>query len=273
MSYDAYEDSLEDGQPIFLYMFTLNDKVWRYTSAALDITAGGALWTAVPISDDGVSQTGQSQTDALTITASSSIEPAVIYINYPPSRPIGVTIFAKHAEDDEIKAFYLGEVSQVNSPVPGTAHITCETLSATMDRAGLRLGWQRTCPYALYDEVTCKVDKTLHDTPGVVSVIDNNLITVPALVGVPVDKFAGGYLEWTDPVRGVERRTIESNDASGNLRMFGTADGISVGLAVIAYPGCKRTTLACDSFNNILNFGGVPGMQGYSPFDGNPVFY
>lgn len=275
MSYNDFESSIERGLPSRLYRFTLNDKVWRYTSAELDEVLGGFTWLAgASISDDGVKQTGESTTDGLTITASSEIEPVQIYMHYPPSRPMQVAIFHHHPEDydGEVVAIYAGEVIQVNVPTPGTATIPCETISASMQRSGLRLGWQRTCPYALYDPSTCKVNKAAYAVAAVATLAEDGLLQASALAVYPNGYFAGGFIEWVDPDRGIERRSVEAHMAGGLLQLFGSSVGTSVGMNFTAYPGCPRTTNGCISFNNLPNYGGVPDLQGRSPFDGNPVF-
>lgn len=273
MAFDNLESSLEDGSPIYLYLFRLNDKAWRYTSADADISAGGFTWVAVPISDDGVKQTGETSTDALTVTVSSTVEPAQIYMNFPPSRPMSLAILRTHDVDlSDIKVVYLGEVSQHNVATPGASVFTCETLSASMQREGLRLSWQRDCPYALYDSVTCKVDKTLYAVVGVSTAVADGNLTVPAFTSLPDGYLSGGFIEWVDADRGIERRALSSNGPGGVLLMFGSTDGLTVGMTVTAYPGCSRTTTGCKSFNNFLNYGGIPNLAGKSPFDGNPVF-
>lgn len=275
MSYNDLESSIEYGRPSRLYRFSLGDKVWRYTSGEVDETLGGFTWLAgAAISDDGVKQTGESTTDGLTITASSGIEPVQIYMHYPPSSAMQVAIFHHHPDDfdGEVVAVYMGEVTQVDVPVPGTATIPCETISASMRRAGLRLGWQRTCPYALYDAATCRLNKATYAVAAVATLAEDGQLQATALAAHPVGYFSGGFIEWTDPVRGVERRGIETHGAGGLITLFGSAMGTSVGMSFTAYPGCARTTTACNAFGNIANYGGIPDLQGRSPFDGNPVF-
>jgi uncharacterized phage protein (TIGR02218 family) len=273
MSYASLEFSLEDGRPIYLYRFSLNDKTWRYTSADEDIEKAGQLWIAVPIADDGIRQTGDAVTDSLNITTTTSIVPVQLYMHYPPSRDVSVAIFTSHEGDDEIRAIYVGDVTQCNVLQPGTAKLTCETFSATMEREGLRLGWQRNCPYALYDPVTCKVDKTAIALTGAVTNVVDNVVTLPAIGGQGLGHYRGGFVEWTDPVRGIERRSIEDHAVDSTLVMFGGAEGIAIGTVLTAYPGCDRTVNACSViFNNYDNYGGAPSLKGKSPFDGQSVF-
>jgi uncharacterized phage protein (TIGR02218 family) len=271
MAFENDERSIEDGRPIQLYRFAIGGNFWYYTNADDDIEKVGQLWKAIAITDDGVNQTGEAASDALTLTTTTDIVVSQMYQSYPPSRPVQVAIFQAHEESDNVRALYVGEVTQHNIPRPGTAVFTCETIAATMAREGLRLGWQRTCPYALYDPVTCKVDKALFAVAGTVGAVVDNIVTIAALSAHPTGRFDGGFIEWTDPVRGIERRGIETHN-DDEITMFGTADGIETGMSITAYPGCPRTTTGCTSFGNIDNYGGAPGMQGKSPFDGTPVF-
>lgn len=274
MAYDLIETSQEDGRPVYLYRFILGESTWRYTSADEDVvTPGDVVWQAVPISDDGITQSGEASSDAMRITADSSIGPAVAYRGSPPSNTIQLVVFRTHEGDfSDIVVAYAGEISEINYPTPSSVIITCEALSATMRRSGLRLGWQRTCPYALYDPMTCKVNLGLYGISGTIDDITGFTITVDALAAQPDGKFTGGFIQWDDPVRGTERRMIESQD-NGDLVMFGTTTDLTVGTPILAFPGCARTMAACGDFNNLPNYGGFPHMPGKSPFDGDPVFY
>lgn len=281
MPFGTIEESLEFGQPIHLYAFRLGDTTWRYCTADRDVTTIEMVgeppaevtrtWKAVPISDEGIRQSGEAATDAMTITAPSNIGPVQTHVVTPPSALIRVAIFHKHNGSDDIAAVYAGEITQIDFPKPGVAKITAEALSATMQRDGLRLAWQRTCPYALYDQVTCKVDKSLHGVAGTVTAVVGLGVTIPGLSAHAEGFFAGGFIEWQDPIIGFEFRAIESHTGDA-LVMFGDTNDIHVGLTVTAYPGCARTVAACTAFGNLPNYGGIPHMPGRSPFDGNPVF-
>lgn len=270
MPLNDFEISVEDAKPLYLYAFSLGDRTWRYASSALDVmTLDGHVWAASPISHSGVSLTGEATTDALTIEASTSIAPVQVYMINPPSVPIGLTIFQKDAGDDETVVIYVGDVSQVNFPEPGKATVTCETISVSMRRQGLRLSWQRSCPYAVYDQSTCKVNKTAHAVAAVIESVNGFQITVSGALASGV--YPGGFFEWIRPVKGLEFLTIEAQ--SGNtLTVFGTTMDLYAGLAITVYRGCNRTPTACASFGNFDNYGGVPAMPGKSPFDGTPVF-
>lgn len=275
--FNDLETSVDGGRPIYLYRFNLDPSTWRYTSADEDIVAGGFTWVAVPISDGGINQTGEAAQDSLQIMTDPTIEAVQAFRGCPPTNSMQVAILRTHEgdPDGQVITAYVGEVSSMNQDGPNTVTITCETLSATMRRTGVRLMWQRSCPYALYDPLTCKVNKALHAVAGTVTAVVGNALVVPAYAGLPVDRLAGGFIEWTDPVRGLERRAIESSPGApyaGYVYLMGTVEGILVGTAVTAYPGCARTLAACDGFSNRANYGGFPHMPGFTPFGESTVF-
>jgi len=271
MSFAVTENSNDDGRPIYLYAFTLGAATWRYTSSDADVSVDGYQWKAVPISDDGVKQTGDAVTDNLTITAPNTIAPVQMFFGTPPSQAIMVRIYHYHEGDADAVLGYMGELTAVNQPQPGTARITCDTISASMRRDGLRLAWQRNCPYALFDEITCKVNKEPHGTKVRIADVSGNVVFFNGM-SKPDGFYTGGFISWTHPSRGLEFLAIESH-VSESCQMFGSADTLYYGLEVTVYPGCNRTVSDCtNKFNNLDNYGGVPDMPGKSPFDGDPVF-
>lgn len=270
MSFNEIESSNDLGRPIFLYAFNLGAATWRYTSGDQDVVLSGYTWKAVAINDDGVKITGESSTDGIQITAPSSIAPVQMFYGTPPSNAIMVNIFHYHEGDTDAVLGYTGEVLQVSLPSPGKAVISCDTISASMERDGLRLTWQRTCGHALFG-LGCNLDKEAFRLDVVVFDVQNNVVYFQGMDSTPDGKFDGGFISWEHPTRGTEFRAVETQVGNA-MTMFGLADGLYYGLKVKAYPGCRRTTDACNGFNNLPNYGGVPDMPGKSPFDGDPVF-
>jgi len=273
MPLDEYEDSLGQARPLYFYLFTLNGKQWRYVSAQEGITLeiDGHYWEPMPISHNGIKQSGDTVSDALEIECPRSVAPVQLFNLRAPSSMIGVRIFHKDASDNEMATVFVGEVIQINATAPGAAKITCETLSATFKRTGLRLSWQRACPYALYDLNTCKIDKSVYMIQRTITSVNGFLIQ---LSGANLtSNFIGGFIEWVHPVKGTEFLTIEDINSS-QILMFGDTVDLYAGLQIKAYPGCARTPAACQGFNNYDNYGGIPNMPGKSPFDGvdSPVF-
>lgn len=271
MGYNERESSNYAGIPIYLFEFRLLTKYWRYTSADQAVSMLGEIWTSVAITDDGVKQSGDSMADALKITMPTATDIVNMFIGTPPMNPIFITIRRYHFGDTEAAVCYVGEVASINSASPVASIVTCNTLSASLERNGLRLAWARGCPHALYDG-QCRVNKETHRLDAVLDGVGGDSITSPDFARFPADWFAGGFIEWADSLRGIERRAIEAHNGN-RITIFGTVAGLAGGMSLKVYPGCARTTAACQNkFNNLDNYGGIPSMPDRSPFDGSPVF-
>lgn len=272
MAYDLIEVSNIQGKPIFLYEFELDGKYWRYASCGYDFIHMGNKYEGLSISDDGIKQTGDATSDALNITLPVTAGVAQLYIGTPPSRQLFVTIRHGHDGEPQAAVAYVGEITQANFPTPGTIALMALGLMESLDREGLRLGWQRTCPYAVYDESTCKVNKELHATVAVLSGAAVDVITSDAFATLPDGRLNGGFVEWVNPDRGRETRGIIEH-LGNQVRLFGLADNMYYGLEVKAYPGCDQSREMCITlFNNLPNNGAHKHMPGISPFDGNPLY-
>lgn len=272
-----------------LYEFELGTRVWRYAGNAEDIVdADGNVWEAATISDDGPGQSGESVSDMLTVTCAANLVVPSLFKFSPPGRVIDVRILEANYDDKPIavnetgeintppssalpvlahRVIYVGEVEQCSFPQPGSAAIQCVTISDTMSRLGLRQGWQRQCPYAVYDE-SCGVVKATFALSGTISAINGNVITIDGIGSPTGGDFDGGILDYTHPVKGPEALAIE--EQGGNtFRIFGSINDLWVGMAVSVAPGCNQTPARCISrFNNYDNNGGFAMLPMRSPFNG-----
>lgn len=270
MSFNSKEVSIAGGRPIRFYEFSRGTLVWAYTNADRDITIGEQVYTSMAISDNGIRQTGQTTADALDITAPGDFPLVANFRGVPPSSEYNLVIRDKHFEDEETLVSWVGVIVNVNRVAMNACKITCQSLAASFERPGLHLTYQRNCPHSLYDS-RCGVNKIDYAVLGVISVVTNTSITGTVFSSFDDNYFAGGFIEWVVGGTEIERRSIESN-AEGVVQLFGGTEGLNVGQAVTAYPGCPQTTAACVAkFNNIDNYGGFPGLPGNSPFDGNPI--
>jgi len=248
----------------FLYEFTVGTLVYRYTSSAITVVAGGQTYLPLAISDSGVASSAESGKEALKITAPSDFEVADLYSYSPPSVPVllNVKVFNANGEGF-VDIIWSGRVLGPRwLDDEDTVEMDCEPVTVTVGRNGLFRRYSKQCPYALYDADTCGVDKAAyrHDTTVAASV--GNSLTVAAL---GAHTYAGGFVEWDIGTR-VERRFIESV-AGLTLRLMQGFVGIPVSAPVAVYPGCARTTDACATvYNNILRYGGWPHLKQRNPF-------
>lgn len=272
MSFNPIEISTDQGRPTILYEFALGTTVWRYTSGPENVSFLGQTYTQCPISNETIKQSTDASSDALQVMLPSRLGVAQVFIGSPPANKVLMRMRQMHAGDTEAPLVYVGEVLQADWPEPGYTRLVAFNLSASLAREGLRLAWQRTCPFALYDRLTCKVSRGPHGTPAILTGAGAGAVVAPEFATQPDGTFDGGFIEWEHPVRGTERRGIEGH-VGDTLALFGLSDGLYHGLPVIAFRGCDRRIETCNTvFNNLANYGGVPSMPGKSPFDGDPVF-
>lgn len=276
MSFDAYEVSTDSGRPIRCYMFQFEDgsRAFGYTATDNPLTlipvAGALIFIPVAIKDDGMRLSGDKVADSFTITAPADIEPAQWFKRAPPTRSVRVTVFDKHVGDTEYIVTYVGEVREVSFDEVGQCKFICGALGDSMDREGLRLCWQRTCPHTIYDD-DCKLVAAFFGRDIVVTAVNAGNVTVDGMSGEPDGKYSGGFIQFQHPVKGSLYKTVRSNTGS-TLDIFEGAADFIPGMTARVYPGCDHTPARCQSYGNYANYGGVPSLPGRSPFDGNPVF-
>ena len=183
MSFDQYEESRASGRPLRLYQFARGALRWSYASGDSDVVMEVAGETCTfqairgGIADDGIRQTGQPSADTLALTAPADLAVARLYRVLPPSAEIELTIWDKHADDDEAQVTWVGSIAQVSWPQLDRCKISCQSLSATMETIGLRMTWQRGCPHSLGDR-WCGVDLEQYKVEARITAYDGATITV-----------------------------------------------------------------------------------------------
>lgn len=271
MTFLALEESNYAGEPVLLYEFRRGNLRLLYAAADRDITAGADTYTATAITSDGAKQKGEAVTDAFTVTAPADLTIAEWFAYTPPSDLVYLTVRRFHYGDPQAVVAWIGSVVSVNADDAGKVTITCQAVSVSLKRTGLRLAWQRGCPHALYDQ-NCRADKTAFGVPLTVTAIGSNVLLVSGGLSSSAH-WPGGFIEWEIASGTFERRLIENTVGGNSIYPYGQMDGYTVGMGLTAYPGCLHTSIHCDTFfNNILNYGGFEFMPIRSPYDGDPIF-
>jgi uncharacterized phage protein (TIGR02218 family) len=272
MSFAEFETSLQNARPLRLYQFQRGHLKWGFTSADRNIIHAGITFRTLEggISDDGIRQTEDAQSDMLTLTLPSSTDIAQMYRQYAPSQTVQLTIFDRHFGDDGYLVVWIGNVAGVKFRDEVTAQIQCQTLSASLERTGLRKTWSRSCSHQLYDK-SCRVLRASFQVTAVITALDGMTVRVAEAASKTDHWFSGGYVSWMGKY-GHEMRGIESH-IKNELVLYGGTGGLAEGTEITIYAGCDRLFSTCKTkFNNHANYGGCPHMPGKSPFDGTPVF-
>jgi len=265
MSWNEYEYSTAEGQPVTLYEFVRGGgQYFRYTNADRNIIYEQKTWLAEAISDSGLSQnTG----DNIDITVPATNPLIKLFRGVPPSEPVSVKISRFHYADDkqQLTVASMGTILEIKRQDDGAVKIITAGVASAFTRNGLRLTWGRSCPHALYDH-NCRVNHAAFAVTGL-KITDMTgaeiMLNIPA--EVPENYFSGGYIEYeTDGI--TERRGARTH-SSNKIGLFGGTQGLKPGMIITAYPGCDKTIAKCNGrFNNSLNYGGVPHLPGISPY-------
>ncbi len=272
MSFSAYETSIDQGEPILLFAFSVGATRFLYTTADRPITWNGETYDSVPISRSSVRQTQEVRQQLLRVTGPRDISIASVYEQEPPTIPVALTITMFHYTDSAAQGVvdWVGRVTSVKWR-QSNIEFQCEPVYASVQTAGLRRTYQIGCSHVLYGN-GCGLAKSNFAYPGSVQSVSGFSITSSAWATLPSGlSFYGGFVQWQSAQGYQESRTIASVSGS-TLTLDNAFSDIVVGTQVIAYPGCARTTQSCQAFGNILNFGGMPYIPTVNPFNGNPVY-
>lgn len=285
MSFEAQEVSLEGGEPILLFDFSIGLLHFRYTTADRPITfpvGGGAIYAPVPIERAAIKQGSEIKQQTLKITGPRDLSVGALYATQPPSIAVALTIFKVHFTDTAFEGLvdWIGRIMSVRW-VGSKIELSCEPVYTSVQTMGLRRRWQISCPHVLYGP-QCTVVPAAHAVPGTLTAVSDFTITAAAWATPPTGLlFTGGFVTWDTGNGYLERRTINSVAGGGALTLDNGGPGLAVGLVVTAYPGCNRTPANCEAFNNFadgissangLLYGGQPFIPTVNPMNGTPVY-
>lgn len=280
MSLDTLESSRSLGEPQTLYRFTYQDRAFCYTDAEQAITAdaggGDELYSPIPIDRDAVTSSGTLDRAALKIRLPKNADVAELFRVFPPSEIVGVTIYQGHVEDpdDEFLAIWSGRVIS-GSRAGAIATLTCEPVSTSMRRVGLRRRYQYSCPHALYGD-RCKVIRALYTVEAEVQSVAGITLTFAAgwHGALAPTRFLDGLVEWTNGEGSTELRAIlKVEPADNRITIAGRRDTLNPGDTVSLSLGCNHLEDGCNVFGNIQNFGGQPWIPKRNPVGFVNQFY
>lgn len=271
MSYDEIERSNYDGRPINYFEFVAGATTWRYTDAQTEQSFDGNTYQPATVEVGEITLSSGDDSDDVNITIPVSLPFADLYRAAPPSSQVLVRIRSRHLADSEVRLRWVGVVKSAKRSNLVALDLTCRVLTADLARPGARLCWGRGCPHALYDR-NCKVVPADFALTTTVSSMTNFRLTC-SLGSAVADYYSGGFIEFAHPAGFIERRAVIQNPDNAVLVMMTANDGISPGTTITVYPGCDRTSAACEEkFANMPNYGGYRHLPTKSPFDGDPVY-
>ena len=285
MTYIAKENSLYEGNPQELYMFSYGAGPTEvfYTSADESEVYDGDTYTPYPIQRSDVSL-GYDQ-----IQLQVPVD-CPVYTALSTQTTIELTIYRKHRDDAGTIVLWKGRVQ--SAQVSGDrANLTCWSLLKMTELPMPQYMFQTGCNWSLYS-TRCGVNKAGNDFLG------NSLkLAIGSVAALNARKtkifdsdigfadppftrrdiyntyYTGGFAEWTDGAGVVHRRFIIASDCRlvADLNYIVILTPFPAGFvateALDIYAGCTRSLVPCNNkFANVVNYGGFPWIPRINPF-------
>lgn len=278
MTFQTYEGSRNQGVPVTLYLFRYGSSLnsfFAYTDSDEPVIFEGIEYLPGTISRDAVTASGTLDKNTMQITTNFNSGLANLFLTYPPSYVITAVIRQGHLSDPDNQFLVSWSGRVLSCAFKGNeASFTCEPISTSLKRPGLRRNYQYGCPHALYGD-KCNASKPAGTVNTTVSGVTGAFITLPASWNVqPVDKYLNGVIEWQDILGDTNLRSILKIISPTVLLMSGAAPSLEIGQAVSVSLGCARTMDDClNLHNNIHNYGGQPFIPTKNPLSNQNQFY
>lgn len=276
MSLNARENSRSKGTPCNLFLIRYGESAssfYAYTDAPYDLTHEGRLYRSVAATRGAIVVKGNMDKAAMEVRMSLKLDVADLFLAYPPSQEVALTIFQGHLNDPDAQflTIWAGRILSAKREAPELI-LNCESARTSMKRFGLRRHYSYGCSHKLYGP-WCNANKTVASAGAVVNSVSGHKIT---LVGGwnprPVSDYVGGMAEWTNAAGDREVRSIV-RIVGDTLTLSGAPKGITTGTVVTVIRGCTRDEAGCNSHNNIHNFGGCPFIPTKNPVSRSNLFY
>ena len=278
MSFGNIEESRSLGSPTNLYLFRYGSEpsdVFAYCDCEHPVTFDGNIYVPIAISRQAIRSNTTLDKSELMVETADNTQLADLFKYYPPSEVVSLTIFQGHADDPDNQwiACWSGRVLGVKSNA-NTATYTCQPISSSMQRPGLRRNYGYGCPHRLYG-TQCGANKAAATrTATVAGLLSNAIELAPEWDTAPRrPKYIGGMVEWTFNGQ-TELRTILDIQDENRLLLAGPVRGLIVGSTVTIVLGCNHKMDDCGELhNNIVNFGGQPYIPMKNPVGIRNNFY
>lgn len=259
----------------YLYLFEQDlgngtTNTWRYTSFEMDLSDGSNTWTSSAIDHGKIARGVKAHNATVDVTAwRTTGHPLSQFIPWAANAPITCKIyegaFSAPTSVGSASLLFSGRVMRV-TPRGRTYKAQIKPLGSIMDQRAPRFKMGPMCNHSLYSTGCGLLKASFAETGTLAFLSAPNQITITdaSLAALPVNYFAGGFLEVGSTANFEVRFIRSSSSPSTNtitLTLNWPLEKASAGATVTAYPGCDYTAPTCETkFSNLVNFGGHPNI-------------
>jgi uncharacterized phage protein (TIGR02218 family) len=268
VTYQGQETSIEAGQPVELYVFTIGTETYRYTSAEDFVTFAANTYVPKQIERSDPVQTDQERKQELKITMPAEDPVCSRFIGVVPGKPLFLDLLRFHRGDTEAYNVWSGKIIGATFKQRGAV---CEmsgvTSESALNRNIPRIKYQGVCNHVLYDD-NCKVNKDSYKYTDNVSSVSGATVTINGISAAKGAGWAiGGYIDYGSS----DYRLVTAQSGDTLTLVLPFADDM-VGETVDVYAGCDHLLTTCQSkFSNNLNYGGFAFVPTLNPFNASIV--
>lgn len=259
---DLFNSSTQDGRPVELYQFIQGEQEWLFTDGVLPVTHLTKVYMPAPIKRNAIKQTDDSFKQALSIEMPRDNVLAREYLGFTAETPTTLTIF--HGQYDDLNpgpfhTFWKGRIIS-GSASKSTIKLKGESVYTSIQRAGLRARYERTCRHVLYGTGCNAKQEDFAVGARVTGLARGIEITVDVVR--PDGYFTAGIIKQDNGAM----RFIESQ-VGDRITLVRPFNELHVGDPIELFAGCDHALLTCrDRFNNLDNYGGFTWIPTKNPF-------
>lgn len=292
MTFNIYEASRNRAKPTHLYLFTYGDgpkSFYAYTDAEQPVTFGvdaegdPIVYEPIPIDRGAYTSSGTLDKAAIEIRMPQDLALPELFRIYPPSQVVSMIIRQGHLSDpdNQFLACWSGRVLSC-SREDNEAKLSCEPVSTTIRRPGLRRPYQYGCPHVLYGS-ECRANKVAATTTIVPTSFGGVTLTLPVnwVTAARAQKYLGGMVQWVNANGDTTLRSILKVTGTNVFSLSGIISGLASGAPVSMILGCNHQAGVgpqpngdCHPLhNNIRNFGGQMWIPVKNPIGMRSQYY
>lgn len=288
--FSIFETSRKSGRPVELYLFRYGPgaaSYFAYTNAERAISFNDLSFVPISIARDSFTVSGTLDRQDLNIDVPHTSEvPELVRLN-PPTVTVSLQIYQGHSDDPDLdfQIIWAGRVTAV-ARKNTTATMTCQSLSTSLRRQGLRRNWQYGCPHVLYGPA-CRADKASATLALTILELDSDNLFVyfpPNSLPLDMSQLAGGTLEFTtlggDPYSLTIVQAANGPGENWVKVAQGVPASLTAGLPVNIVNGCDHSLDGCalhhnadNPLTNVQNYGGQPWIPTKNPVGQYNAFY
>lgn len=273
MAFETVEESVEDGQPIELYLFENLEEQFTYTSAQEVITYNGRNYIPVPIKRSAPEVQSAQPDRRLVVEMPITNTFALRYVPTLPASPDQMTLYRYHTTDGgtpEVVLYFRGEVSNV-AFTEDRAKVNVLSDGRVLTNILPKQTCRNLCNHVLYD-LRCGVNQASKTTSTNVTIISSNGLEVTLSgSGLSAKASGGAYKGGVMTRNNIENRMVLNyTDLGGDVVRFNILipfQFLETGTPIEISLGCTHSIGTCDSrFNNHERYGGFPYIPRKNPF-------